>query len=85
MTRRDEVEIAISAWDAYERTRSGPPVIDYDCRPEVPAVEPRDRLQTYELLTTLAARADDRRLVVRIEAHLAYLRHVLGERPDLDS
>lgn len=87
MTLRDEVESAICAWDAYEKTRSGPKVIDYDCRPDPTDQEPRGRLETYRLLSGLSTEADkngDAAMVRRIGAHLAYLRALLGERPVLD-
>lgn len=87
MKIRDEVEIAVSGWDAYERTRSSPPIIDYDCRPDIPDVEPVGRLATYEHLQRLAVAATEARdaaLQRRIGAHIAYLRGLLGERLPLD-
>lgn len=87
MTLRDEVEAAISAWDAYEKTRSSPPIIDYDCRPSASEAEPSDRLETHNRLTSLSERAveaGDAPMARRVTAHLAYLRGLLGERLDLD-
>jgi hypothetical protein len=88
VTLRDDVETTLRAWDAYERARGCPPVIDYDCAPpdvDTPAVA--HRLDAHCRLVDLERRAmveDQSRLAERIGAHLAYLRVLLGSRPPLD-
>jgi hypothetical protein len=86
---RDEVEVVVRAWDAHERARGGRAVVDYDCAlTGAPVAPAENRLDVLEQLTRLgeqaaAEGADTVRQTV--SAHLAYLRAVLGERPDLDT
>jgi hypothetical protein len=82
---RDEAEVVIRAWDAYERNRGAAPVIDYDCHPGSGSVRPASsRLQVFERLSELAAGADaEPPVACRIRSDLAYLRALLGERPAL--
>ena len=89
MTLRDDIETTLRAWDAYERARGCPPIVDYDCAP--PAIAPAPlmhRLDAHERLTELYQRATDEerpRYAERVGAHLAYLHALLGERQPLDA
>lgn len=88
MRLRDAVEQAVRAWHAHETARGGRLVIDFDCAPAVGQVQPAlSRLDICERLTTLHERAvaeGDAALEPTLRAHLAYLRHVLGERPPVE-
>ncbi len=88
MRLRDEIEHTLRAWDAYEKTRKAPPVIDFDCAPtpdEVTAAPSRlDVHSTLGKLYERAEREDDHVCVEQLRAHLAYLGALLGERPLLD-
>lgn len=83
---RDEAEAVIRAWDAHERLRGGREVLDYDCAPDDrPVTAAASRLEVWEQLDALARRAGDEPVVAgTLAAHLAYLSHVLGQRPRLD-
>ncbi len=89
MTLRNDIEAALRAWDAYERQRGCPAVIDYDCAPtdvEIPPVA--DRIDAHTRFTDLEHRAhaeNQPHLADRIGAHLAYLRALLGEHQSLDA
>ena len=82
MNLRDEAEAAIRAWDAYEVEHGDPPVIDFDCDPGEP-VAAADRLTVLRRLTELRPAAAGR-VAARIDADLAYLGALLGERRPLD-
>src|SRR4051812_5552382 len=83
MSLRDEVETALRAWNAYEVENGGSPIIDFDCFPHRPQPEPvADRLTGYRRLAELRSAADGA-LASRLDADLAYLGAVLGERPPL--
>lgn len=84
MSTRDSVEYALRAWDRHERERGAPPVIDFDFHPlpaEKPA--PADRLTTFRRLSELRTDASHSSVTQRIDADLAYLRSLMGERPPL--
>lgn len=78
---RDEVETVLRAWNAHEIARGHAPVIDFDCHPTSDPVEPTDRLTTYRRLHELRADATGP-VAARLDADLAYLGALLGERPD---
>jgi hypothetical protein len=88
MRLRDSVEDVLRSWDKYEVGRDAPPVIDYDCHPGDSDVRPADsRLQVLGRLDELQRKATDlgdRGLITILQAHLAYVRALLGERPALD-
>ncbi|MFC9973470.1 hypothetical protein ACFVH6_21510 [Spirillospora sp. NPDC127200] len=82
---RDQVEGVLRAWDAYEVGRGCAPVVDFDCFPDGGEVAPAsDRLSVYRRLGELRGQADGD-LAVRLDADLAYLGALLGERPPLDA
>ncbi|GAA4234526.1 hypothetical protein GCM10022254_39560 [Actinomadura meridiana] len=84
MELRDEVENVLRAWDAYEIGHGGAPVIDFDCAPGGGAPEAApDRLAVYRRLVELRERATGV-VAVRLDADLAYLGALLGERLPLD-
>ncbi|CAJ64075.1 MULTISPECIES: hypothetical protein [Frankia] len=89
MILRDDIETTLRAWDAYERARGCPPVVDFDCAPPDTAPAPvAHRLDAHERLTDLHHRAvaeGEQRFADRIGAHLAYLQALLGERQPLDA
>lgn len=76
----------LRAWDGYERQRGATPVIDYDCAPldHTAATPPAaSRVAVLAELTAVAdepaCRADDR-LRSLVDAHVTYLRAMLGQR-----
>ncbi|WP_328594091.1 hypothetical protein [Actinomadura macrotermitis] len=84
MSVRDEVEGVLREWDAFEVGRGGDPVIDYDCVPGGDAPPPAsDRLTVHRRLAALRARAEGP-VAARLDADLAYLGALLGERPALN-
>ncbi|MBO2459904.1 hypothetical protein [Actinomadura violacea] len=83
MRLRDETERVLRAWNAHEVARGGSPIIDFDCRPGGPEPEPApDRLTVLRRLAELRAGADGP-VADRLDADLAYLGALLGERPPL--
>jgi len=85
MTVRDDVEAVLRAWDAHERQRGATPIIDYDCHPMTGRVAPAaSRLEVYDRLRELRRSAGQSQLGQRIDADLAYLRALMGERAPLD-
>jgi hypothetical protein len=84
MSARDDSERVLREWDAFETARGGTPIIDFDCRPggPAPAAAP-DRLTVYRRLAGLRAAAAGP-VATRLDADLAYLGALLGERPPLD-
>ncbi|MDL4773993.1 MULTISPECIES: hypothetical protein [Thermomonosporaceae] len=84
MQLRDEIETALRAWHAYEIGRGGPAVIDFDCRPGDGAPEAaRSRVEIYRRLIGLRESAGTQCLVERLDADIAYLGALLGERVPL--
>src|SRR3569833_2409336 len=84
MTLRDEIEAVLRAWNAHEIDRGGSPIIDFDCFPGDAEVEPAsDRLTVYRRLTGLRSAAEGP-LASRLDADIAYLGALLGERPASD-
>ncbi|WP_131735891.1 hypothetical protein [Actinomadura roseirufa] len=80
---RDETETVLRAWHAYELGRGGSPVIDFDCSPQrAEPVPAGGRLEVYRRLAALRRRAGGP-VAERLDADLAYLAALLGERPPL--
>ncbi|MCO6010548.1 hypothetical protein NE236_36880 [Actinoallomurus purpureus] len=83
MSPRDAIEATLRAWNAYEIERGDSPIIDFDCFPAGPEAEPAsDRLTVYRQLAQLRTSAEGP-LASRLDADLAYLGALLGERPPL--
>ena len=84
MSTRDAAEALLKGWDAHERGNGRTAIVDFDCFPEGPEPEPvSSRIQVYERLVELLAqaRADDNRwLIGRLRADLAYVAALLGQR-----
>ncbi|MFI0450706.1 hypothetical protein [Actinomadura sp. 6N118] len=84
MSLRDDIEAVLRAWNTHEISRGASPIIDFDCFPGGPEGEPiSDRLTAYRRLAALRPAASGV-LAARLDADLAFLGHVLGERPSLD-
>jgi hypothetical protein len=87
MVLRDEIEAVLRGWNEYEESRSGPPIIDFDCHPVAEKVEPADSrlavLSQLDRLLKQAESADDFRLADRIGAHLVYVNALLGRQYSL--
>lgn len=92
MSVRDEIEAVLRGWDAYEIGHGGAAVIDYDCFPGGPGPEGMaNRLAVYRRLAGLRAGVSgvsgdagtSRVLTERLDADLAYLGALLGERLEL--
>ncbi|MDQ3765359.1 MAG: hypothetical protein M3460_29010 [Actinomycetota bacterium] len=85
---RDAVEEAVRRWDALERSRGEAPVIDFDCAP--PAEKPRPFDHRFAALDTLnrfrieANSAHQPALGAQLDAHIAYLRALIGEQLPFD-
>ncbi|MGW5136296.1 hypothetical protein [Streptomyces sp. NPDC004135] len=81
------LEHVLRGWHRHETERGNPAVIDFDCAP-APAPAALGRLEALRRLRSLhdrARRANDIRLVREVQAQLAYLYALLGERPSLDT
>jgi hypothetical protein len=82
MGLRDDIERTLRSWDAYEKGRGAPPVVDFDCHPvndQVAAAE--SRIFVRDRLTQLLKRAEgagEHRVAERVQASLAYLDTLLG-------
>lgn len=87
MSLRDKIENVLRSWDAYETGRGAQAIVDFDCAPPPQPVPPAaSRPQVYrELLDLRQAVPNDDLLAVRLDADLAYLAAMLGERPELGS
>ncbi|GAA1834887.1 hypothetical protein GCM10009682_61420 [Luedemannella flava] len=87
MNLRDEIERVLRSWDAHERQRGATPIIDYDFCPTDDEAEPAgSRLEVYERLGGLLDSTDpvgNRYIISRLNADLAYLRALMGERDPL--
>ncbi|QIS18311.1 hypothetical protein [Nocardia terpenica] len=85
MSIRDAVEHALRAWNRHEIDRGAPAVIDFDFAPSAGEPPPPvDRLSTFRRLRELLRDTEEPAVAQRITADLAYLRALMGERPDLD-
>jgi hypothetical protein len=84
MALREEIEQALRAWNAYEISRGAAAIIDFDCDPgfhDIPAAA--SRLSVHRDLSRLRESTTDTWLTSRLDADLAYLRALLGERRSL--
>ncbi|MCA1675193.1 MAG: hypothetical protein LC799_24370 [Actinobacteria bacterium] len=86
MQLRDHVEHAIRRWHVFEEAQGGDPVIDYDCAPPTKPVDPYpDRFTALDGLVELRNQVDDdTALAAQLDAHLTYLRALLGEQTSLE-
>ncbi|MET8779025.1 hypothetical protein ABZV58_28815 [Nocardia sp. NPDC004654] len=85
MSTRDAVEAALRAWNQHELDRGAPAVIDFDFHPPTTRHhDPADRLTTFRRLTQLREDTTEPAVLQRINADLAYLRALMGERATLD-
>lgn len=85
---RDDAETLIRQWHRYEIERGGNGVIDYDCDPG--HSQPAAATSRYDVLTRLHALHDrndelDPDISDSLNAHMYYLRALLGERIPLDN
>jgi hypothetical protein len=89
VTLRDDIEQAIRSWSAYETLSGAPATVDFDCFPVAEPVEPADsRLAVYRRLAELRQHAEHSgktRLIRRLDADIAYLGALLGERHPLSN
>lgn len=91
MLLRDELDAVVQAWHEYEAERGGLRIIDYDCTPRqyfAAGLDVTSRLDVLQRLVQVrdkASRSGDDSLVAVANAHIAYIRALLGSRPDLDS
>lgn len=88
LSLRDDLENIVRSWNRYELARQAPAVIDFDCypQPQEPEPESLDRLSTYWRMLDISRAATEQNeaaLAERANAHLAYLRALMGERPAL--
>lgn len=88
MHLRDAVEQAVRRWDALERSRGDAPVIDFDCVPPAEQPSPFDnRFAALDELTRLRIETDTHHqpaLRAQLDAHIAYLRALIGQQLPLD-
>lgn len=87
MHLRNAVEDVVRRWDALERSHSEAPVIDFDCAP--PANEPRPFENRFTALDELSRLGSDTNkqhpaLRVQLDAHITYLRALIGEQLPFD-
>ena len=87
MHLRNAVEHAVRRWDALERSRGEAPVIDFDCAP--PAYRPRpfeNRFAALEELSQLGSHTNKQHPALRaqLDAHIVYLRALIGEQLPFD-
>ncbi len=88
---RDQAERVIRSWHAYEISRNGRPVIDFECTPQTEPVPPAtSRIEVYRELTRLRAVAAESGAAARdvgdvVRAHRAYVGALLGRRDPLQT
>ena len=88
---RDRVERVIRSWHAYEISRNGRPVIDFECTPQTEPIPPAtSRIEVYRELTRLRAMAAESGAAARdvgdvVRAHRAYAGALLGRRDPLQT
>jgi hypothetical protein len=84
---REVIDDVVRSWDAYERARGARAVVDYDCAPPQRATPPAaNRLEVRQRLSALLRQVDpvaDSEAVAVLQAHLALLGGLLGERHPL--
>lgn len=87
MSLRDNLTRVLRSWNAYEINSGQPPIIDYDCQRVSPSntTPARNRSEVLSGLLHLEAEigGGDSMLVSRIQADVAYLKALLGERAPL--
>lgn len=83
MRTRERVERVVRGWHDLESRAGADPVIDFNCAPEVEAETITSRFDALGRLTQLEPIADADTSGV-VDAHVSYLRALLGERLDLD-
>ena len=83
MADRDRLERLVRGWHDFEKKAGSSAVIDFDCAPDVVGDDVQDRFEVLDRLAAMRSEvhADDVGAV--LDAHLAYLRALLGERLDL--
>jgi hypothetical protein len=84
---RNSVEDAVRRWDALERSRGEAPVIDFDCAPPANKPHPFDnRFVALDELSQLGSHANTQHpaLKAQLDAHIAYLRALIGEQLPFD-
>lgn len=86
MSLRDKIESVLRSWDAYETGRGAQAITDFDCAPSDRPVPPAtSRPEVYQQLHDLRQTvASGDQLAARLDADLAYLTAMLGERPELN-
>lgn len=87
MHLRNSVEDAIRRWDALERSRGEASVIDFDCAP--PANKPHPFDNRFAALGELSQLGSDPNkqhpaLRAQLDAHITYLRALIGEQLSFD-
>lgn len=87
MHPRNDTENAVRRWDALERSHGEAPVIDFDCAP--PTDPPRpfpNRFAALDELSRLRSDTDPQHspLWSQLDAHIAYLRALIGEQLPFD-
>jgi hypothetical protein len=84
---RNAVEDAVRRWDALERSRGEASVIDFDCAPPGNKPHPFDnRFAALDELSELGKHTNTEHpaLKAQLDAHIAYLRALMGEQPPFD-
>lgn len=88
MRLRDQIENILRSWNIYEKSRSSPAIIDFDCAPNsdepVPATSRLAVARQLESVRREAQQAGETNLAANVNAHLAYAYALLGDRPPLD-
>jgi hypothetical protein len=84
---RNAIEDAIRRWDALERSHGEAPVIDFDCAPPANKPHPFDnRFAALDELSQLGSYTNTQHpaLKAQLDAHIAYLRALIGEQLPFD-
>jgi hypothetical protein len=84
---RNAVEHAVRRWDALERSRGEAPVIDFDCVPPADRPPPfENRFAALQELSQLGSHTNKQHpaLQAQLDAHLVYLRALIGEQLPFD-
>ena len=81
MGDRDRLERLVRGWHGLEKKAGSSAVIDFDCAPDVVGDVVQDRFDVLDRLVALRSKANDHDDVSAVlDAHLGYLRALLGER-----
>lgn len=84
--RREEIEQVLRGWHDYELSLASAPIVDFDCVPDEQHTTQRveGRPEVHRLLTRMREQLDaDDPLSIRIDADLAYLSALMGQRFEL--